>query len=71
MAFYRHSDEVIEAARVLKQELLDDSPFGNEDCAQDWFYKNYAQVGTIAAQSTEAEERRAGGNPEMTGMGAL
>lgn len=63
MGFYQHSDEVIEAARILKQELLDDSPYGNEGDAKDWFYQNYAKVAALAAQTTESEERRAGGDP--------
>lgn len=52
--FYQHSDEVIEAARILKKELLDDSPFGNEDAAQKWFLERYPNVAALAAQTTES-----------------
>lgn len=58
--FYQHDDEVIEAARVLKQALLADSPLGNELEAQRWVRENYPQVVALAAQSTEDEERRTG-----------
>lgn len=57
--FYQHSDEVIEAARILKQELLDDSPFGNEIEAQRWLREKYPQVVALAGQTTEAEAERA------------
>jgi len=59
---YQHNDEVIEAARVLCGELLDDSPFGNEAHAQEWLRINYSQVVSLANQTTEAEEERAVGN---------
>lgn len=58
--FYQHCDEVIEAARTLKQELLSDSPFGNEREAQKWLREKYPQVVALAGQTTEAEAERAG-----------
>ena len=56
--FYQHDDEVIEAARILKRALLEDSPFGNEDQAQKWLKETYPQVVSLAAQTTYDEERR-------------
>lgn len=58
--FYQQSDEVIEAARVLKQEIIDDAPFGNDAEAEIWARTMYPQVFALAAQGTEAEEERAG-----------
>lgn len=55
MTTYQYNDEVIEAARILKKALLDDSPFGNEGAAQDWLSKNYNQVCMIAKQVKEGE----------------
>lgn len=57
---YQHCDEVIEAARVLKQELIDDAPYGNTDAAHQWVFETYPQVCALAAQTTEPEAERAG-----------
>ena len=54
--FYQHDDEVIEAARILKRALLEDSPFGNEDQAQKWLKETYPQVVSLAAQTTVDDE---------------
>lgn len=58
--FYQHSDEVIEAARILRQELMNDSPYGNEEEARQWFLKRFMAVESLANQTTEAEAERAG-----------
>lgn len=53
---FQHSDEVIQLARLLRAQLIDDSPFGNEDAAQEWVKEHFPQVELIAAQKLEREE---------------
>lgn len=60
--FYQHSDEVIEAARVLRSELIADAPFGNEADARAWAYGKYPAVFRLARQTTEGEEQKAVGH---------
>lgn len=60
---YQHCDQVIEAARNLRDQLLLDSPFGNEAQAQEWLRENHSQIIVLAAQHTEAEARAAGKEP--------
>lgn len=55
--FHQHSDEVIEAARSLRRELMLDSPFGNESEARKWFLERHTHIETLANQVTETEEK--------------
>lgn len=53
---HRHSDDVIEAARCLRDALMCDSPFGASEVGEDWFCRTYPDVATMTDQTTEEEE---------------
>ncbi|MEM9043495.1 MAG: hypothetical protein AAGC81_02285 [Pseudomonadota bacterium] len=59
MTFYQHCDEVIEAARLLRHELIEDAPEGNTKADEAWVGQRYPEVCALARQTTEEEERRA------------
>lgn len=51
-----HNDDVIEAARCLRDALMCDSPFGASEVGEDWFRRTYPDVAAMADQTTEEEE---------------
>lgn len=53
---HHHSDDVIEAARCLRDALMCDSPFGASEMGEDWFRRTFPDVAAISDQTTEDEE---------------
>lgn len=55
-AKYQHNDEVIDAARLLREALMDDSPFGNSEMGEDWFLREYSNIAALSEQLKEDGE---------------
>ena len=53
---FQHSDDVIQLARLLRAQLIDDSPLGNEEDAQQCVKARFDQIEAIASQKLEREE---------------
>jgi hypothetical protein len=53
---YQHNDEVIDAARLLREALMDDSPFGNSEMGEDWFLREHPNIAALSEQLKEDEE---------------
>lgn len=55
-SMYQHNDEVIDAARLLREALMDDSPFGNSEMGEDWFLREHPNIAALSEQLKEDEE---------------
>lgn len=54
---FRPSDDVIAAARELRDALMDDCPFGSSEMGEDWFLRTWPQLAAISEAECEDEER--------------
>ena len=53
---FKPSDTVIEAARELRDALMEDSPFGESEMGEDWFLREFPEVAALSEVETAAEE---------------